>query len=70
MIIFPAQDAFNAFDFLGQGFIFSHDIMEALMFIMVKAHKNDQENIVQTFRYPFFFTTSYCRKNLPPKITL
>ena len=45
-----AHDAFNAFDFMGRGYIPAHDIKEALMFIMMKASKKEQEKVIKHFK--------------------
>ena len=49
-----ARDAFNAFDFLGEGFVSANDVKEALMHIMEKAPDSDKENIINHFRYKLY----------------
>jgi len=45
-----AHDAFNAFDFMGDGFVAANDVKEALMHIMEKAPAEDKENIIKHFK--------------------
>jgi len=45
-----ARDSFNAFDFLGEGFVAANDLKEALFYIMEKASEEDKQNIVKHFK--------------------
>ena len=50
IILFSAQDAFNAFDFLGQGYIAANDMKEALLYVMEKSPKADIQSILKHFK--------------------
>ncbi|XP_065652732.1 calmodulin-beta [Hydra vulgaris] len=45
-----ARDCFNAFDFMGEGFIASNDIKEALIFVMEKAPPGSINEILKYHR--------------------
>jgi len=45
-----ARDAFNAFDFMGEGYVAANDVKEALMNIMEKAPEHDKAQILKHFR--------------------
>lgn len=45
-----ARSAFNAFDFMGQGFIPSHDIVEALKFVMSNRSEDEQNDVIRLFK--------------------
>lgn len=45
-----ARDSFNAFDFMGEGYIAANDIKEALLYIMEKAPEADKLNIIKHFK--------------------
>ena len=49
-LFFLARDSFNAFDFLGEGFVAANDLKEALFYIMEKASEEDKQNIVKHFK--------------------
>ena len=45
-----AEDAFNAFDYMGKGFIPSEDISAAIMFIMEKMTQAEKDAVVHHFK--------------------
>lgn len=45
-----ARIAFNAFDFMGEGFIAANDIKQALIHIMEKADEKDLQAVIKHFK--------------------
>ncbi|XP_057292724.1 calmodulin-2-like [Hydractinia symbiolongicarpus] len=45
-----ARIAFNAFDFMGEGFIAANDIKQALVHIMEKADEKDLQDVIKHFK--------------------
>ncbi|XP_057294041.1 calmodulin-beta-like [Hydractinia symbiolongicarpus] len=45
-----ARIAFNAFDFMGEGFVAANDIKEALVHIMEKADEKDLQAVIKHFK--------------------
>ena len=45
-----AREAFNAFDFLGRGYIVSTDIKEALDHILGKKSREEKDDVIQHFK--------------------
>ena len=62
-LTFSARDCFNAFDFLGEGYVTANDIKEALMHIMEKSSEQDKSNILKYFKYVVRFVLNIIVKS-------
>ena len=45
-----AQVAFNAFDFMGEGFVSANDVKEAIICVMEKADEIDVQKVIKHFK--------------------
>ena len=50
LYIYLARSAFNAFDFMGRGFIPANDVGEALKFVMVSKSEKDKEAVMKHYK--------------------
>lgn len=51
LLFISARAAFNAFDFLGEGYIAANDIKEALTQVMDESDEKEIHAIIKHFRY-------------------